>query len=67
MIYFAFLFFHTDLQNTVEPATMNGINGGGGGEKLPEIVTIPKPAPPAISVVTFRWDSINLDEGKPDR
>lgn len=44
-------------------------NGGGNNATsgLTPIVTIEPPAPPAISVVTFRWDSIKHSMGAPDR
>lgn len=38
-----------------------------GGSATPPIINIQHPPPPAISVVTFRWDSIKHTKGAPDR
>lgn len=42
-------------------------NGVGGNTMSAPIINIQHPAPPAISVVTFRWDSIKDTRGAPDR
>lgn len=56
-----FIFYLLDLLNN-QQHTYNGASS-----TTPSAVNIHTQQPPAISVVTFRWDSIKHNRGAPDR